>query len=80
MKKELKVEHILDGDNRRRVVFKGITLGWITKWYQRDALNETGIKRFLANPIGSGQRLDCETYQSAVAFILGYHEDFISRG
>ena len=75
----MKIEHILDGnDNRRRMVVEGKTLGWITKWYKSDAVNKTGIKMFSAKPIGlSAVKHDCETYKSAEAYILGYHEDVL---
>ncbi len=69
------IEHKQDGNNRRRMVVNGVTLGWITKWYKRDSLNHTGIKMYSAKPIGlSAVRHDCETYKSAEAYILGYHE------
>ena len=68
------ITSILDGDNRRRVMLNGKTIGWVTKWYERDRLNGTGIPRFSAKPIGlSVPRHSCETYSSAVAYILGYH-------
>ena len=67
------IESIRDGDNRYRVVREGATIGWVTKWYERDALNNTGIKRFHAKPIGlSVSRTNCETYASAIAYIVNY--------
>jgi len=66
----MQIEHIQDGDDRRRMVVDGVTLGWITKWYKSD------IKMFAAKPIGlSVAKHDCETYKSAEAYILGYHSD-----
>jgi hypothetical protein len=68
-----KVEGIRDGDDRYRVVRNGSTIGFITKWYERDSLRSTGIKRFHAKPIGcSIARPNCETYSSAVAYIIAY--------
>lgn len=67
-----KVEHINDGDNRRRLVLNGQTLGWITKWHERDAVNDTGVPRFYAKPIGASVAHNCESYSSAVAYIRNY--------
>lgn len=64
---------INDGDNRRRVTLHGSTIGWITKWHQRDKVNDTGVPRFSAKPLGVGiARHDCRTYASAVAYLVGY--------
>ena len=77
--KGMQIKHIQDGDNRRRVVVDGKTIGWITKWYKSDAVNKTGIKMFSAKPIGiSVVKHDCETYKSAEAYILGYHSEALS--
>lgn len=78
MRDQMQIEHIQDGDNRRRMVFNGQTLGWITTWYKSDAVNKTGIKMFSAKPIGlSAVKHDCETYKSAEAYILGYHSEVL---
>ncbi len=70
------IRHIQDGDNRRRMVIDGNTVGWITKWHKRDVVNNTGIPMFSAKPIGlSVAKHDCETFRSAEAYILGYFED-----
>lgn len=75
---QMQIEHIPDGDNRRRMVVDGVTLGWITKWYKSDSVNRTGIKMFSAKPIGlSVMKHDCETYKSAEAYILGYHSEVV---
>jgi hypothetical protein len=69
------IQSVLDGDGRYRVVRDGVILGWITKWYETDAVNKTGIKRFSAKPMGLGMaRHDCETYSSALGYLVGYHD------
>ncbi len=68
----MKIEHILDGsDNRRRIVVDGATIGWITKWYETDKVNQTGIKRFAAKPLGAcPARVNCDSMSSAEAYLL----------
>lgn len=68
-------EAILDGDDRYRIRIDGHVVGWVTKWYLRDAVNSTGIKRFSAKPMGLGiARHECETFSSAVAYLRGHAE------
>lgn len=69
------IELVKDGIDRYRLVVNGQTLGWIHKWYKREALNETGVKLYRAKPIGLAEdRYDCPTLESAKAYILGYFE------
>ncbi len=80
MEKITDVTTIQDGDMRRKVygVRKGekVLLGWTEKWHETDAVNKTGIKRFAARPAGheNSGRLDCESLQSAIGFLVGYWE------
>ena len=69
----LKTISINDGDNRRRVTHKGLTIGWITKWHERDSLNGTGIPRYNSKPIGLSEAANCETYEGAVSYLLHFH-------
>ncbi len=70
------IKHILDGnDDTHKMTVDGRTVGWIVKWYRRDALNNTGIKMFRANPLGGvPAKNDCPTYRSAEAYLLGCAE------
>lgn len=69
----MNIKSINDGDNRRRVTLDGNTIGWITKWYERDEVNNTGVPRYSAKPIGLGvARHNCETYSSALAYLRCY--------
>ena len=48
-------------------------LGWVTRWYERDALNSTGVRRFSARPADFGPaRHKCESMSSAIAYLRGY--------
>lgn len=53
-----------------------VLLGWVEKWYETDAVNKTGIKRFAARPAGhhNSGNLRCESLQSALGFLKGYWE------
>jgi len=67
-----KIDSIRDGDNRYRVVRDGATLGHVTVWYQRHRVNSTGVKRFRSKPLGAAPPHDCDTYSSAIAYMVGY--------
>ena len=64
---------VRDGDNTYRVLdADGFTLGWVEKWYERDSVNNTGVPRFAARPLGVHvHRYDCLSVSSAVAYIRG---------
>jgi hypothetical protein len=69
----MQIEHLQDGNDRRRMIVDGQTVGWITKWYRADPVNQTGVKMFSAKPIGASVAMhDCDSYKSAEAYIIGY--------
>lgn len=73
LNKLVDIVSIKDGNNRYRLCVDGITYGWITKWHKSSYVNKTGIKMFSAKPIGlSTPKHDCDTYDQAKAYILGY--------
>jgi hypothetical protein len=61
---------IRNSDSSYKVITDdGTTVGFVHVWYDRQALNSTGEKRFRAAPLGCDTHGDFATLDAAIAYI-----------